>query len=45
MRMEAEEAEEGLTEACFGIDEDDIPEAESSVATTRREPARRCKGG
>jgi hypothetical protein len=44
MRME-EEAEEGPPEAYFGIDEDDIPEAESSVAATRREPAQRCKGG
>jgi hypothetical protein len=45
MRMEEEEAEEELPGADFGIDEDDIPEAESSAAATRRGPARRCKGG
>jgi hypothetical protein len=45
MRMEKEEAEEELPEADFGINEDDIPEAESSAAATRREHARRCKGG
>jgi hypothetical protein len=41
MRMEEEEP----PEADFGIDEDDIPEAESSAAATRRGPARCCKGG
>jgi hypothetical protein len=45
LRMEEEEAEEERPKADFGIDEDDIPEAESSAAATRREPARRCKRG
>jgi hypothetical protein len=45
LRMEEEEAEEQRPEADFGIDEDDIPEAESSAAATRTGPARRCKGG
>jgi hypothetical protein len=45
MRLEEEEAEEGPTEAHFGIDEDDIAEAKSSAAATRRGPARGRKGG
>jgi uncharacterized protein YjiS (DUF1127 family) len=45
LRMEEEEAEEERPMADFGIDEDDIPEAESSAAATRRGPTRRCKRG
>jgi hypothetical protein len=45
LRREEEEEAEELPEADFGIDEDDIPEAESSAEATRRGPARGCKRG
>jgi predicted nucleic acid-binding Zn-ribbon protein len=52
MRLDQEDEEEGPPEAelvqgeeHFGIDEEDIPEAESSAVATRWGPARRCKGG
>jgi hypothetical protein len=52
MRLDEEDEEEGPPEAelvqeeeHFGIDEEDIPEAESSAAATRWGPARCCKVG